>query len=105
MPVQSNLIAQAATFLASGKGTPKEKLVVGGKLIWAARTLSVAWTSDVLERADSIYRGLVKGGSLDKTVEEMDENTAQKCLTQLTKDTVELAAKIEQTSRQGRPNK
>ena len=33
MPVQLHPIAQAATFLASGPGTAKQKLILGGKLI------------------------------------------------------------------------
>ena len=103
MPDQLHLIAQAANFLTSGKGTPKEQLIHGGKLIWAARILSDDWPPNLAERANSIYRGLMKDGIVRKTVvEQMDENTAKKRLTQLTKDTVELAAEIEQASRQGR---
>ena len=60
MPVQVHPIAQAATFLATGPGTAKEKLVLGGKLIWAARTLPGDWTPELLERANGIYRGLLK---------------------------------------------
>jgi hypothetical protein len=105
MPVQLHPIAQAASFLTTGRGTPKEKLVLGGKLLWAARTLPGNWTPDLLERANSIYRGLLKDGTVQKTVEKMDENTADKCLKQVTKDTVELAAEIEQTRGLGRPRK
>jgi hypothetical protein len=35
----------------------------------------------------------------------MDESTANKCLKQLTKDTLELAAETEQARSQGRPRK
>ena len=105
MPDQLHLIAQAANFLTSGPGTSKEKLILGGKLIWAARTLSGDWTPDLLERANSIYRGLLKDGTVQKTVEQMDENTANKCFKQLTKDTVELAAEIAQARSQDRPHK
>ena len=105
MPDQLHLIAEAANFLTSGKGTPKEKLIHGGKLIWAATILSDDWTPDLLERANSIYRGLLKGGTLKKTVEEMDENTANKCLKQLAKDTAELAAEIEKARSRARPRK
>ena len=96
MPVQVHPIALAATFLATGPGTPKQKLILGGKLIWAARTYPGDWTPDLLEKANSIYRGLLKGGTLQKAVEQMDENTANKCLQQLAKDTAELAAETEQ---------
>ena len=102
MPVQLLPIAQAAAFLTTGPGTSKEKLVLGGKLIWAARMLPGDWTPDLLERANSIYRGLVKDGTVRKTVELMDETTANKCLKQITKDTVELAAEIEQVRSQAR---
>ena len=105
MPVQLHPIVQAATFLTTGPGTSKEKLILGGKLIWAARTLPGGWTPDLLERANSIYRGLLTGGTVQKTVEQMDENTANKCLKQLAKDTAELAAGIEKVRSQGRPGK
>lgn len=105
MPVQLHPIAQAADFLTTGPGTPKEKIILGGKLIFAARALCGDWTPDLLERANSIYRGLVKDGTMQKTVEQMDENTANKCLKQLTNDMVELAAEIEQARSKGRPHK
>ena len=105
MPAQLHPIAQAANFLTTGSGTPKEKLILGSKLIWAARTLSGDWTPDLLERVNSIYRGLLKGGTVQQTVEQMDENTANKCFKQLTKDTVELAAEIAQARSQDRPHK
>ena len=105
MPISPHPIALAANFLTTGPGTPKEKLILGGKLIWAARILPGDWTPDLLERANSIYGGLLIGGTVQRTVEQMDENTANKCLKQLTKDTVELAAEIEQARSQGRPHK
>ena len=105
MPVQLHPIAQAANFLTTGPGTPKQKLILGGKLIWIARTLPGDWTPDLLERANSIYGGLLKDSTLKKTVGQMDQNTANKCLKQLTKDTVELAAECEQARSQGRPHK
>jgi hypothetical protein len=101
MPGQPHLIAEAANFLTSGKGTPKEKLIHGGKLIWAATILSDDWTPDLLGRANGIYRGLSKDGIVQKAVvEKMDEETAKKRLKQLTTDVMKLAAEIEQ----GRPN-
>ena len=102
MPVQEHPIAQAATFLTTGPGTPKEKLILGGKLIWAARMLPGDWTPDLLEKANGIYRGLLKGGTVQKTVEQMDENAANKCLKQLAKVTTELAAEIEQARSRAR---
>ncbi len=105
MPVQVHPIAQAATFLATGPGTPKQKLVLGGKLIQAARTFPGDWTPELRERASSIYRGLLTGGSVQKTVEQMDANAADKCLKRLAKDTAELAAETEQARSQARSRK
>jgi hypothetical protein len=105
MPVQLHPIAQAAAYLTTGPGTPKQKLLLGGKLIWAATILPGDWTPDLLERANSIYRGLLKGGTVQKTVEQMDENVANKCLKQLSKDTAELAAEIEQARSRARPRR
>ena len=105
MPIQLHPIAQAANFLTSGRGTSKEKLIHGGKLIWVARVFPGDWTPDLLARANSIYRSLFTGGTVQKTVEQMDENAASKCLKQLTKDVVQLAAEMEQGRSQGRPQK
>ena len=103
MPISPHPITQAATVLTTGPGTTKEKLVLGCKLIWAATILPGDWTPALLERANSIYHGLVKNGSLLKTVELMDENTAEKCFKQLAMDTVELAAEVERGRSRGRP--
>jgi hypothetical protein len=106
MSISPHPVEQAASFLTTGPGTPKEKLILGGKLVRAAMMFSKDWTPDLLEMANSIYRGLLKGGTVQKTVEQMDENTANKCLKQLTKDTVELATDIEQArSQQPLPRK
>jgi len=96
MPVQLHSITEAAAFLTTGPGTAKEKLVLGGKLIFAARLRPGDWPPHLLERANSIYQGLLKGGNVKKTVEQMDENTANRCLKQLAKDTAELAEELEQ---------
>jgi len=49
MSISPHPIALAANVLTTGPGTPKEKLVLGGKLIWAARTLPGDWTPALLE--------------------------------------------------------
>lgn len=104
MPVL-NPIAQAAKLLTTGSGTAKEKLLLVGKLLWAATTIPGDWTPDLLARANSIYRGLLRGSTLRNAVEEMDENAASKCVKQLAKDTAELAAAIEQVRSRGRRRK
>ncbi|MGO8690329.1 MAG: hypothetical protein ACLQLG_11910 [Thermoguttaceae bacterium] len=109
MPVPLHPIAQAAAFLASGPGTPKQKLVLGGKLIWAAKTYPEAWTPELLERANGIYRGLLTGGTVKRTVAEMDDSVADKRLKQIAKDTAELAAEmaveIQQARGRARPRR
>ena len=59
----------------------------------------------MLEKANGIYRGLLTGGSVQKTVEQMDENAADKRLKRLAKDTAELAAETEKAMSQARPRK
>jgi hypothetical protein len=105
MPTQLHPIAQAAAFLTTGPGTSKEKLILGSKLIWAAKTLSGDWAPNLLERANSICRGLMTDGTVQRTVEQMDESTADKRLKQFREDTVELAAAIEQVRSQARPHR
>jgi hypothetical protein len=105
VPLPFHPIAQAADFFTNSRATPKEKLILGGKLIWAASTLPGNWTPELLERANSIYRGLIRGGTLQKTVDQMDESAADACLRQVTKDTVELAAATVQIRSQGRPRR
>jgi hypothetical protein len=96
MPGQPHLIARAANLLTSSEGTPKEKLTLGGKLLWAAKTFSDGWTPELLERANNIHRALLRDGIAQRTVvEQMDDETAKKHLKQLTKEVGELAAEIE----------
>ena len=49
MPITPHLVEQAASFLQSSSATPKEKLVIGGKLLWAATMVSKDWTPELLE--------------------------------------------------------
>ena len=102
MSVPVNHVAQAAKFLTSDLGTPKEKLVAGGKVLWAATLLAGDWTPDLLEKANGTLAALLKGGTLEKTVTRMDEKAAAKCLDQLTKDVTELANGIERARSQKR---
>jgi len=102
MPVQLNHVAEAAKFLTSGLGTPKEKLVIGGKMLRVAMMIAGDWTPDLLTEANRTLAALLKGGTLETTVAQMDENTASKCLGQLTKDVTELATGIEQARSQKR---
>ena len=101
-----HLVEQAASFLKSSSATPKEKLVIGGKLLWAAMIFSKDWTPELLDRARAAYKFLFKHGSVKRTVAQMDEKAASRCLTQFTKDVTQLATDIEQArSQQPRPRK
>ncbi len=101
MAVQTCHVAQAAQLLASGSGTPKEKLIMCGKMIWSATVLARDWPAELLEKANSIKRVLMKGGTVEKTVKQMSETAVSECLTQLTRDTAELAATIAEARKQG----
>ncbi|MCX7428859.1 MAG: hypothetical protein NTW96_24940 [Planctomycetia bacterium] len=106
MSIRLRPVEQAATFLKTSSATPKEKLVIGGKLLWAATMLSEDWTPGLLDRARTAYKFLFKHGSMKKTVEQMDEKNARRCLTQFTKDVTQLATDIEQArSEQPLPRK
>jgi len=99
MSVPLNHVAQAAKFLTSGQGTPKEKLVMGGKVLRMAVMLTGDWTPDLLKKANGILAALTKGGTVKNTVTRMDEQTANECLNQLIKDVAELANGIGQARR------
>ena len=100
MSISPRPVEQAASFLKSSSATPKEKLVIGGKLLWAATMLSEDWTPELLDRARTAYKFLFKHGNMAKTLEQMDEKTASRCLTQFTKDVTQLATDIEQARSQ-----
>ena len=95
-----HLVEQAANFLNSSSASPKQKLVIGGKLLWAATMVSKDWTPELLERARTAYKFLLKCGSMKRTVEEMDEKAVSRCLAQFTKDVTQLATDIEQARSQ-----
>ena len=80
-----NPVEQAASFLKSSSATPKEKLIIGGKLLRAATIFSKDWTPELLDRAGTAYKFLLKRGNVKKSLEEMDEKDASRCLTQFTK--------------------
>ena len=106
MPVSPHLVEQAASFLQSSSATPKEKLAIGGKFVWAATMVSNGWTPELLDRARTAYKFLFKHGNMKRTVEQMDEKGASRCLTQFTKDVTQLATDIEQArSQQPLPRK
>ena len=96
MSVQLCPIAQVAQFLASGSGTTKQKLIAGGKMLWAATALSKDWPPGVVEKSNRAQQALVTDGSILRTVSGMNEKTATECLKQLTKDVAELALEVEQ---------
>ena len=101
-----HLVEQAANFLKSSSAAPKEKLIVGGKLLWASTMVSKDWTPELLDQARTAYKFLLKHGNMKRTVEQMDEKNVNRCLTQFTKDVTQLATDIEQArSQQPRPRK
>jgi hypothetical protein len=64
------------------------------------------WTPELLNRAVAAYRVFLRGSSVKKTVEQMDEKDVSRCLAQFTKDVTQLATDIEYArSQQPRPRK
>jgi hypothetical protein len=96
MPAPVNRVAEVAEFLARGRGTPKEKLVIGGKMLRAAMMFAEDWTPGSLAKAKETLATLTKDGSLEKTVAGMDKNSVSNALDQLTKVVTGLAEGIEQ---------
>ena len=99
MPI-SHPVEQIASFLQSSSATPKQKLIIGGKLLWAAMIFSKDWPPELLDRARMVYKPLLKHGNMKRTLEQMDEKDASRCLAQFTKEVTQLATDIEQTGNQ-----
>jgi hypothetical protein len=96
-----HLVEQAASFLKNNStATSKEKLAIGGKLLWSATVVSKGWTPELLDRAGAAYKFLFKHGNIKRTLEQMDEKDASQRLKQFTKDVIQLAADIEQARNQ-----
>ena len=102
-----HLVEQAADFLKNtSAATPKEKLAIGGKLLWSATVVSKGWTPELLDQARATGKFLFKHGNIKRTLEQMDEKDASRYLKQFTKDVTELAADIEEAgNQQPRPRK
>jgi hypothetical protein len=96
MSLPPRLVEQAASFLQSSSATPKEKLAIGGKLLWGATMVSDGWTPELLGQARAAYKFLFKHGNIKRTLEQMDEKDASRCLAQFTRDLTQLATDIEQ---------
>jgi hypothetical protein len=106
MPITPHLVEQAASFLQSSSATPKEKLAIGGKMLWGATMISRGWTPELLGRARTAYKILFNHGSIKRTMKQMDEKDASRYLTQFTEEVTQLATDIEQArSQQPRPRK
>ena len=106
MSIRPRPIEQAASFLQSSQATPKEKLVIGGKLLQAALVLSEDWTPDLLDQAKAACKFLFLHGSTERTLGQMDEKAARRSLRQFTKDVTQLATDLEQArSQQPLPRK
>jgi hypothetical protein len=91
-----HLVEQAANFLRDNLASPKEKLAIAGKFVWAATLVSDGWTPKLRERAKTACSFLFEHGHLEKTVKTMDEKDASRYLKQFTKDVTQLATDIEQ---------
>jgi hypothetical protein len=102
MSVPLDHVAQAAKFLTSGSGTPKERLVMCGKVLRMALMIAEDWTPDLRTEATRVLATLLDGRTLEATVAQMDEKAASKCLGQLAKDVTELANGIERARSQKR---
>ena len=100
MPITPHLVEQTASFLKNSSALPKEKLIAGGKLLRAATMFSKDWTPELLDRARTVYKSLLKHGNMKRTVEEMNEKDASRCLVQFTKDVTQLATDVEQARSQ-----
>jgi hypothetical protein len=70
MSISPRPVEQAASFLKSSSATPKEKLLIGGKLLWAATMVPEGWTPELLDRARTAYKFLLKCDSMQRTVEQ-----------------------------------
>jgi hypothetical protein len=101
-----HLVKEAASFLKNSSATPKEKLAIGGKIVWGATMVSNGWTPELLGQARTACKFLFKRGSLERTVKQMDEKDASRCLAQFTKDVTQLATAIKRArSKQPRQRK
>jgi hypothetical protein len=105
MPIP-HLVEDAASFLKNSSAAPKEKLAIGGKIVWGATMVSNGWTPRLLGRARTACKFLFKNGNMKKTLERMNEKDASRFLKQFTKDVTQLATDIEKAeSHQPRPRK
>jgi hypothetical protein len=100
MPITPHLVEQAASILKSSTATPKQKLILGGKLLRAAMMFSQDWPPEMLERATTAYKFLLKSDCMKRTLKQMDEKDVNGYLAQFTKDVTQLAADIEQARSQ-----
>jgi hypothetical protein len=96
-----HLVEQAAIFLKNNSAaTPKQKLAIGGKLLWSATVVSKGWTPELLDQARATCKFLLKQGNIKRTLDQMDEKDASRHIKQFTKDVTQLAADIEEARNQ-----
>ena len=101
----SSRIAEVADYLSCRPGTPKEKLVIGGKMLSAALMFSSEWPPALVNKAARLKASLLKGYKVEKAVENLTDNAAKQTLKQLTQDMIDLAQEIERAKSKSRSAK
>lgn len=92
---QFNRITQAVEILNDTTGTPQERLIKGFRAFYQATIVSDDWPADLWEKYNGICETLLTGGTLQKTVDGMNLETAGECSNQVAKDMTDLAAAVE----------
>lgn len=95
MTDQIHSIVQAAEIVGGGEGTPQERLAQGFKAFRRATVASSDWPVELWEKYDCICDTLLAGGTWQKTIDQMDPQTAGECTAHVSKAMKAFAAALE----------
>lgn len=94
---QFNRITQAIEILNGTTASPQERLVKGFKAFYRATIVSEDWPAHLWDKYNGICELVLAGGTLQKTADRMDLQTAAECTTRVAAEMTDLAAAVELT--------
>jgi hypothetical protein len=92
---QCHRIIQAAEIVNGVSGTPQERLVRGFKAFYRATIVSGDWPGHLWDQYNGICEVVLAGGTLQKTADRMDLNSANECVKRVASQMTDLAAAVE----------
>jgi hypothetical protein len=102
MTDQWNLIVRAAETLCHDSGPPRERLLKASEEFWQSLMYPEEWPPELLDKAHSVCRVLLKHGTIQVTISRMDAEALDRLIAWLAGQFTRILADLETARREGR---